>query len=71
MKDEEKVIRCWTCSYSNNNYSNKAIDCISAIHTNTRIMVDADTRVLQQARDIGDLALIGIVAVRCCASESR
>ena len=34
-------------------------------------MVDPDTRILQQTRNVGDLTLIGEVVPRSCARERR
>lgn len=54
----------------NIDHGDQAINCGKTILTNSRVMVDTDTDVLQQTRDVCNLTCIGIVGKRSCARES-
>lgn len=69
MKNERRNLRFWCSSYFYIYYGDQAVDCVSTIDTNARVMVDAKTGILQQTRNVDDLSLIGIVTPRSCPAE--
>lgn len=51
-------------------HGDKTVDCIRAVNADGQVVVYTSTRVLQEAGDILDVRLVGVITVRCLSGES-